>query len=94
MPADGIDSKLISDLTQHLIGTNNTSNQTDFLIQQASVNLTVGLVITGCVLSLMVLLTVFGNIFVLLAILIDFHLRSPTHFLMGSLAVADLLLGN
>lgn len=39
------------------------------------------------------LLTVLGNILVLLAIFVDFHLRSPTHYLMGSLAIADLLLG-
>lgn len=39
------------------------------------------------------LATILGNIFVLLAISVDFHLRSPTHFLMGSLAMADLLLG-
>lgn len=39
------------------------------------------------------LLIIFGNIFVILAICMDFHLRSPTHHLLGSLAVADLLLG-
>ncbi|RNA44398.1 putative G- coupled receptor No9, partial [Brachionus plicatilis] len=38
-------------------------------------------------------LTVFGNILVLMAIFVDFHLRSPAHYLMGSLATADLLLG-
>ena len=47
----------------------------------------------GLMLFLIVILTIFGNILVLLAIFIDFHLRSPTHFLMGSLALADLLLG-
>jgi octopamine receptor len=39
------------------------------------------------------LATIIGNLFVLLAIFVDFHLRSPTHYLMGSLASADLLLG-
>jgi hypothetical protein len=39
------------------------------------------------------LLVVLGNILVILAICIDFHLRSPTHHLLGSLAIADLLLG-
>ena len=39
------------------------------------------------------LLTVFGNIMVILAIVFDIHLRSPTHYLLGSLAIADLLLG-
>ena len=44
-------------------------------------------------LLIMLCLTIGGNIFVILAICADSHLRSPTHFLMGSLAVADLLLG-
>ena len=39
------------------------------------------------------IVTVFGNIIVLLAIFVDFRLRQPTHYLMGSLALADLLLG-
>ena len=37
--------------------------------------------------------TIFGNIIVILAIFVDFRLRQPTHYLMGSLALADLLLG-
>ncbi|CAF0782654.1 unnamed protein product [Brachionus calyciflorus] len=37
--------------------------------------------------------TIFGNILVLLAIFVNFHLKSPTHYVMGSLAVADLLMG-
>lgn len=44
-------------------------------------------------LILLEILTVFGNILVLMAIFVDFHLRSPAHYLMGSLATADLLLG-
>ena len=39
------------------------------------------------------LLTVVGNSFVVLAIIFDLHLRSPTHYLMGSLAIADFLIG-
>jgi hypothetical protein len=39
------------------------------------------------------ILTIFGNVLVLLALLADFHLRSPSHYLMGSLAMTDLLLG-
>lgn len=39
------------------------------------------------------LLTIVGNSFVVLAIIFDLHLRSPTHYLMGSLALADLLIG-
>ncbi len=44
-------------------------------------------------LIILILLTVLGNIIVILAIIFDLHLRSPTHFLLGSLAIADLLLG-
>jgi hypothetical protein len=51
-------------------------------------------IILALILSSIVILTVFGNILVLLAIFFDFHLRSPTHYLMGSLALADLLLGS
>lgn len=39
------------------------------------------------------LLIVFGNLLVILALCIDSHLRTPTHHLIGSLAIADLLLG-
>lgn len=57
------------------------------------VELTVKNVLLAVFLISLGLLTILGNTFVLLAIFIDFHLRSPTHYLMGSLAVADLLLG-
>ena len=45
-------------------------------------------------LSIIILLTILGNILVLIALCVDFALRSPTHLLMGNLACADLLLGN
>ncbi|CAF0768258.1 unnamed protein product [Adineta ricciae] len=45
-------------------------------------------------LSTIVILTIVGNILVLIALCCDFALRSPTHLLMGNLACADLLLGN
>ncbi len=38
-------------------------------------------------------LTIMGNSFVILAVMFDLNLRSPTHYLMGSLASADLLIG-
>lgn len=50
-------------------------------------------VLIGFCLSLIIILTVLGNILVLIALSIDFALRSPTHVLMGNLACADLLLG-
>jgi hypothetical protein len=45
-------------------------------------------------LAIIIVLTVLGNILVLIALCVDFALRSPTHLLMGNLACADLLLGN
>jgi len=50
-------------------------------------------VILTCCLSTIIVLTILGNILVLIALCIDFALRSPTHLLMGNLACADLLLG-
>lgn len=38
-------------------------------------------------------MTIMGNSFVIMAIVFDLNLRSPTHYLMGSLASADLLIG-
>lgn len=70
--------------------TINNSNETNIELTK----LTNHVVILALILSSIVLLTVFGNILVLLAIFFDFHLRSPTHYLMGSLAFADFLIGN
>ncbi|UJR26700.1 hypothetical protein I4U23_008016 [Adineta vaga] len=50
------------------------------------------ILITVC-LSIIILLTILGNILVLIALCVNFALRSPTHLLMGNLACADLLLG-
>ena len=79
-------------------GTHLTSmNQTDFNLNvtissasELSIFENVCLIIF---LVLLDLLTVVGNSLTILAILLDYHLRSPTHFLMGSLAMADLLIG-
>lgn len=38
-------------------------------------------------------MTIMGNSFVIMAIIFDLNLRSPTHYLMGSLASADLMIG-
>ena len=43
-------------------------------------------------LVVLALSTICGNTFVILAIFVDFHLRLPTHYMMGSLALADLML--
>ncbi|CAF1041612.1 unnamed protein product [Rotaria sp. Silwood1] len=77
---------------------NNNSNETvtslaqDISINEQSRPLIFTILIALCLL-IIILLTILGNILVLIAICIDFALRSPTHLLMGNLACADLLLG-
>jgi hypothetical protein len=79
--------------------TTNNSNETltsfvqDIDIDEQSRPLIFTILIALC-LSIIILLTILGNILVLIALSIDFALRSPTHLLMGNLACADLLLGN
>jgi len=50
-------------------------------------------VAVGILLSVIVLLTVGGNLLILAAVLFNSNLRGPTHILIANLAVADLLLG-
>lgn len=50
-------------------------------------------ILIAIALSTIILLTILGNILVLIALCVNFALRSPTHLLMGNLACADLLLG-
>lgn len=69
------------------------TNQTTMGASDYMVEFTVQNVLLAFFLISLGLSTVLGNTFVLLAIFVDFHLRSPTHYLMGSLALADLLLG-
>jgi hypothetical protein len=85
----------------HLVSLTNTTNQSNqtlgLLIQDLTINeqtrpLVLTVLIAIC-LSIIILLTILGNILVLIALCIDFALRSPTHLLMGNLACADLLLG-
>jgi hypothetical protein len=79
--------------------TTNYSNETFIIfIQNANIKeqirpLVLTILIALC-LSIIVFLTILGNILVLIALCVDFALRSPTHLLMGNLACADLLLGN
>ncbi|CAF3180836.1 unnamed protein product [Rotaria socialis] len=77
---------------------NNYSNET-LLLSLHDININaqarplVLAILIAIPLSIIILLTILGNILVLIAICIDFALRSPTHLLMGNLACADLLLG-
>ena len=50
-------------------------------------------VILGIILGFIILVTIIGNILVLLAVYVNSHLRSTTNFFIVNLAVADLLLG-
>src|SRR4051794_37410976 len=44
-------------------------------------------------LAVIILLTICGNVLVLMAVAVSPNLRSSTHYLIVNLAVADLLLG-
>jgi hypothetical protein len=92
--------QLLSQL-HHIVSltTTNNSNQTlsslipDINTNEQSRALIFTTLISLCLL-IIILLTISGNILVLIALCINFALRSPTHLLMGNLACADLLLGN
>jgi hypothetical protein len=49
--------------------------------------------VVAVALSVIVLLTIGGNLLILAAVLFNSNLRGPTHILIANLAVADLLLG-
>jgi 5-hydroxytryptamine receptor 1 len=50
-------------------------------------------VVIGMTLSIIVLATIIGNLFVILAVIVDKDLRRPQYILILSLAVADTLVG-
>lgn len=76
----------ITSMDQSLIIISNLSSSADELSLFENVSLAVFLILLD-------FLTIAGNSLVVLAIIFDYHLRSPTHYLMGSLAMADLLIG-
>jgi hypothetical protein len=83
---------IVSLTTLNNSNENSTLAIEDFNTNIPSRSLIYTILIIFC-LSIIILLTILGNILVLIALCIDFALRSPTHLLMGNLACADLLLG-
>jgi hypothetical protein len=98
-------SILAATMTVHVTAENNSENSnmlmmggeatdTTHVFGAAAIAFTIENVLLAAFLICLALATILGNTFVLLAICMDVHLRLPTHFLMGSLAMADLLLGS
>ena len=83
---------IVSLTTLNNSNENSTLAIEDFNTNIPSRSLIYTILIVVC-LSIIILLTILGNILVLIALCIDLALRSPTHLLMGNLACADLLLG-
>lgn len=85
----------IENFTAHLSNVQSQSNLSNNILEATSDPFEFTLKNVFLVLFLLCLgvVTIFGNIIVLLAIFVDFRLRQPTHYLLGSLALADLLLG-
>ncbi|XP_042217339.1 alpha-1A adrenergic receptor-like [Homarus americanus] len=63
------------------------------LASEWTTNSLVEAVVKSVVLATIVMLTIGGNVLVLLAVFMSRNLRSSTHYLIVNLAVADLLLG-
>ncbi|CAF1075321.1 unnamed protein product [Adineta steineri] len=90
--------QVISQLDQIILNYSNDSLSSSSALQIFNSNIIptrpfIWTILIAVCLSIIVILTVVGNILVLIALCFDFALRSPTHLLMGNLACADLLLG-
>ncbi|OQR67270.1 alpha-1A adrenergic receptor-like [Tropilaelaps mercedesae] len=71
----------------------NMSNYTDILLHtSAEPNITM-MALKGAILLLIILLTITGNLLVLVAIFMNPSLRTTTNYFIVNLAIADLLLG-
>jgi hypothetical protein len=70
----------------------NTSDWPDFN-STSEFRDTAAAITKGLFLGALITMTICGNVLVLLAVFVNAHLRSTTHYFIANLAVADLLLG-
>jgi len=79
---------------------NSSINSSDILTDEVSLGLgspetsqldIIIIIFTSLILGVMILTTIIGNVFVMMAILLDRHLQSVANYLILSLALADLL---
>ena len=75
-----------------IIGWNNASNISNTSVEGPPINL-IHAIMAGTVLAIVVLMTIIGNVLVLMAVFVNSHLRSTTNYFIVNLAIADLLLG-
>ncbi|XP_022661983.1 alpha-1A adrenergic receptor-like isoform X2 [Varroa destructor] len=70
------------------------SNYTDILLQTSSTEPNITMItLKGAILLLIILLTITGNLLVLVAIFMNPNLRTTTNYFIVNLAIADLMLG-
>lgn len=93
---DGL-ARLGSGLAVLLMNGESTSMSAAISPTDASASLAASMnwmsLVVAVALSVIVLLTIGGNLLILAAVLFNSNLRGPTHILIANLAVADLLLG-
>nr|APC23842.1 alpha-1 adrenergic receptor [Platynereis dumerilii] len=81
------------DVTFNYSGFNLTDRNITIVQEKINILGLIGMTLSGVTLGTIVLMTVCGNVLVLLAVFVNSHLRSTTNFFIVNLAIADLLLG-